>query len=562
MKSETKACQNCKTDFTIEPEDFQFYERIQVPPPTECPNCRLQRRFSFRNERSLYKRKCDLCGENIIAMHSAEKPYKVYCPSCFYSDKWDPIEYGRDYDFSRPFFEQFRELDIATPQIGLIWENSINSPWVNYELNDKNCYLNFGGHYNEDCAYNQYVLKCKDSFDNYWQMNGQFIYETLLSENCYKTFFSKFCFDCQETFFSFDCRNCSNIIGCSGLRHKKYHIFNQPVSKNEFEKFLNEYLDGSDTKLKELRSRCENFIREQPQKATFTEKTVNSTGNNIKESKNCMSCWSSERTEDSKHIMFSLDMKDSMDTTSVWGGNLFYEFIAGAEQLSNIKFSVSIVKTGQNIEYSDFLIGCQDCFGCTRLRSKKYCILNKQYDKTDYENLIVKIKKQMNEMPFKTKNGRTQKYGEFFPRELSHFGYNETVANEYFPETEENAYKMGFNWHPQEHETDYQISDYQIPDNIKDVKDDILDKILKCEASGKAYRIIPMELQFYRRFNLPIPRLAPFERHKKRMRFIADHMKLAQRKCSGCEKLVDSVYNENEFPKIYCEDCYLRNIIQ
>jgi hypothetical protein len=38
MKNETKNCQNCKNDFTIESEDFKFYEKIKVPPPTWCPD--------------------------------------------------------------------------------------------------------------------------------------------------------------------------------------------------------------------------------------------------------------------------------------------------------------------------------------------------------------------------------------------------------------------------------------------------------------------------------------------------------------------------------------------
>ncbi len=34
MESQTKNCQNCKKDFIIEPEDFNFYEKIKVPAPT------------------------------------------------------------------------------------------------------------------------------------------------------------------------------------------------------------------------------------------------------------------------------------------------------------------------------------------------------------------------------------------------------------------------------------------------------------------------------------------------------------------------------------------------
>ena len=34
MNQETKTCQNCKAQFIIEPDDFTFYEKINVPPPT------------------------------------------------------------------------------------------------------------------------------------------------------------------------------------------------------------------------------------------------------------------------------------------------------------------------------------------------------------------------------------------------------------------------------------------------------------------------------------------------------------------------------------------------
>ena len=558
--SKTRNCQNCKSEFIIEPEDFQFYSKIEVSPPTFCPDCRLQRRLVFRNERSLHKDTCDLCGKSIISMYSSLKPYKVYCPPCYYSDKWNPLDYTREYNFNKPFFIQFQELEKNTPQLALLQQNSVNSPWINYELDDKNCYLNFGGHYNEDCAYNQYALKAKDSFDNYWLMHGEFCYETTLCENGYRVLFSKFCFDCRDTYFSFDCRNCSNVIGCTGLRHKQYHIFNQPVSKEKFDNFLKESINGSYQKLNELKIKAENFIKQQSQRALFIEKSVNSTGNNIKESKNCKLCWAAERTEDAKHILFTLDVKDSMDITSVWGVELGYEFIAGAEQLANIKFAAGAIKGSTNIEYSSWSIGCSNCFGCSNLKNKKYCILNKEYTKDEYEKLIPQIKKHMDEMPYVDKKGRVYKYGEFFPYELSHFDYNESVANEYFPLEEDAIIQKGFNSGNDEAGTQYEFSNYEIPDDIKNTQDDILEKVLKCETSGKAYKLIPMELQFYRRFGLPVPKLAPFERHRLRMNFIADHMKLNSRKCFGCDKVTESVYSEEEFPKIYCEECYMKSI--
>src|SRR3989338_6874461 len=102
-KSENRICQNCKKDFTIEPDDFGFYEKMKVPPPTFCPECRSQRRNAWRNNTSLYSRKCDLCNKFIISLYSPDSGLTVYCNKCWWSDKWDPKDYGAGYDFLKPF---------------------------------------------------------------------------------------------------------------------------------------------------------------------------------------------------------------------------------------------------------------------------------------------------------------------------------------------------------------------------------------------------------------------------------------------------------------------------
>ena len=104
MNTETKTCQNCKHEFTIEPEDFAFYDKIKVPAPTFCPECRMMRRMIFRNQRHLFRRKDDRSGKEIFSSFPASAPLKVYEREFWWSDGWEPMDYGRDYDFSRPFF--------------------------------------------------------------------------------------------------------------------------------------------------------------------------------------------------------------------------------------------------------------------------------------------------------------------------------------------------------------------------------------------------------------------------------------------------------------------------
>jgi adenine specific DNA methylase Mod len=99
---ETRNCQNCKQDFNIEPDDFSFYEKIKVPPPTFCPGCRTIRRLVWRNVRSLYKRECELCKKSLISMYSDDGA-PVMCTDCFNGDGWEQYRYAKDVDWSQDF---------------------------------------------------------------------------------------------------------------------------------------------------------------------------------------------------------------------------------------------------------------------------------------------------------------------------------------------------------------------------------------------------------------------------------------------------------------------------
>ena len=110
---ENRECYNCKARFIIEPDDFSFYEKIKVPPPTWCPECQFIRRTAFRNQNTLHKRTSNTPGkegEKLISIYSEDRNVTVYSREYWWGDAWDPYNYGRDVDFSRPFFEQMKEL--------------------------------------------------------------------------------------------------------------------------------------------------------------------------------------------------------------------------------------------------------------------------------------------------------------------------------------------------------------------------------------------------------------------------------------------------------------------
>ena len=90
---ETRACQNCKKDFVIEPDDFDFYERIKVPPPTFCPECRVIRRMSFLNDRNFHKRRCDKTGEICVSLFPEDFKTPVYSPKALLAYDFDAINF-------------------------------------------------------------------------------------------------------------------------------------------------------------------------------------------------------------------------------------------------------------------------------------------------------------------------------------------------------------------------------------------------------------------------------------------------------------------------------------
>ena len=203
------------------------------------------------------------------------------------------------------------------------------------------------------------------------------------------------------------------------------------------------------------------------------------------------------------------------------------------------------------------------------MRNKKYCILNKQYTKEEYEEIIPKIKQQMMDMPYIDKKGRYYKYGEFFPSEISPFCYNETQAQDYFPINKEKALEMGYRWRDKK-ESEYKITidSKDLPDNLDDISNSIIEEIIGCENKDKnsiycrgAYRITLDELNLYRKIGVPLPRQCFYCRHETRLKK-RNPMKLWHRKCmkESCQNEFETAFSPDSPEIIYCESCYNKEV--
>lgn len=177
-------------------------------------------------------------------------------------------------------------------------------------------------------------------------------------------------------------------------------------------------------------------------------------------------------------------------------------------------------------------------------------ILNKQYSEEEYEELITKINEHMK---------RTGEYGKPFPANLTSFLYNDTMAQDSAPLTKEEAISKGFSWHEEEKEANYYAKEYKIPESEEEMDKSICDKILMCEVSGKNYKIIPQEFEFYKKLRLPLPRLCPDQRYKELLK-LQTPRKLLNTKCSICGKGIQTTYPEEFGYTISCEECYLKTV--
>ncbi|PIR68602.1 hypothetical protein COU49_00040 [Candidatus Nomurabacteria bacterium CG10_big_fil_rev_8_21_14_0_10_35_16] len=567
MQNETRQCQNCKKDFTIESEDFKFYEKIKVPAPTFCPECRLVRRMLVTNERVLYKRKCDLTGKDIFSMYDENVPYPVYDTDAWYSDKWDAYQYGMDVDFSKPFFEQILELQNKVPRMALVKQGfSINSPYTHRINDSKNCYMVFRATRPENSFYSYVCNPIKDCSDCGWVDNSELCYECLICRYCYNVRFSQDSINCRDSSFLYACRNCSNCVGCVNLVNQEYYIFNQPFGKDEYFKKIKELKLNSVSGIEKMKSEFEIFRKKFPQKSIASIKSEKVSGNWFTNTKNVNKSFNCVNVKDGKYLFSVFNAEDCMDYFE-WGNNaeLIYEAENCGINISRIFFSGHCWMSASDLYYCNTCPSAHDCFGCVGLNKGEYSILNKKYSKENYEILKEKIIKHMTDMPYVDERGIIYKFGEHFPNSFSDFAYNEGAAADFFPLTKEEVLSRGYRWKEKEKKNyDTTLKSSDLPETIGEVGDSILDEIIECSENGSqysvgAFRVTNNELAFYRRMDLPIPRACFDIRHMHRINKLP-FFKSYQRKCDKCGIDVETPYDANYAPIIYCETCYQQEV--
>jgi|TARA_B100001964_G_C14224382_1_gene596922 hypothetical protein len=552
-----KSCVSCGSEFEITDADMEFYDRVspvfndkkyQIDPPKHCPNCRFRRRLMFRNDRHFYNRKSDSSGKDIITFYSPDKPYKVFDRDEWWADTWNPQDFGRDVDFSRPFLEQFQELRLEVPRVCLIQSNTENSNYTNHALNMKNCYLVWGGGECEDCYYSNYIVDSKDTVDSLSLYSCERCYEGIASERCYDCISFMNCNDCKSCISCEDCLSCEYCIGCFGLHRKKYCLFNQEVGKDEWEKKRKELGSLNAEKIELLNNHLKEIKKDLPHRCSHIYGSENCTGDNIYSSENCYNCYDIKGCEDCKYTGFTPTATDVYDSNFAAPVGLELSYFNNSTLGKHRLLFNFFVYYCNNVYYSMECHYSEHLFGCASMRHNEYCILNKQYSKDEYEKMASKLADHMKE---------TGEWGDYFPTSCAPICYNESNAQDYFPITKQQAESENLWWHDHEEVKEEGEILEEVPSTIEEIDESICEKALKCEVTGKQYKILPQELRFYKTMGLAIPKKHVHQRHRERLDKRNPRW-FWKRECPKCGEEMVTNYSVDNDTNVICEACYLK----
>lgn len=550
QQQKSRQCEHCKNEFTINDGELSLYEKVGIELPTICFFCRIKLHLSFWMFGKFRKGKSDLSGENLITVLPEKNRYPIYTLTEWHSDKWDAMDYGQDYDEKRSFFEQLQELQEKVPHPHQNGSKNTGCDWCDDVWNCKNSYLSRSMVDCEDLFYSYRNIGVKNSVDMAISFNCEKSYACGDCHHSFKLFYSKHSRDCIDSYFLYDCRNCQNCFMCWNLRGKSYCIENVQYTREEYLEKLKSFNLSSYKSIQDYKKHFEEIIQKDVvHRPNFNFKVYNCEGDYLVDCKNCNNCNTISESEDSYNCIRGIKEKLNIDANGCW----YAELMGNCSScVGGYAEKYCVWSSSRYSEYLDLCIECEYCFGCVGLKKKKYCILNKQYNKEEYEELKNKIISDM-----KAKG----EYGKFLPYSMSAGPFNFSTSFLYFPETKrEDILKLGGYWEDIIESNIEGMPTSELPDDIKDVPDTIITQALICPETGWRFNIAKNELIFYKENNIPLPRKHFDIRIKESLKFLTI-LKSYPYNCCYCKKETEAFYKpEWNYQKIACEECYKQNI--
>jgi len=317
------------------------------------------------------------------------------------------------------FVEDFRRLQLKQPRIALQFSQSENSEYTNYAFKNKNCYLVFGGHYNEDSYHGQYTYATKDCVDCDRVEHGELSYECSACSNIYNCDYCWNCHTCSDCTFGFDLVNCRNCFLCAGLRNVEYHILNKPYTAEDYAKEVQRM--RKEYSVPKLSNQLEKLRLTIPNVAFIQKNCENCLGSYLQNCKNCYFCSTMTDGEDCIYMMRANAVKNCVDcdNTGYDPSELLYECIGNSGN-NNCNFCFGCWHNS-DLEYCELVFNSRHCFGCISRQHAEYEILNLKYPKEEWFKRVAMIKDELRNAGL---------YGKWLLP--STYPYEDTIAPLYF----------------------------------------------------------------------------------------------------------------------------------
>jgi hypothetical protein len=353
------------------------------------------------------------------------------------------------------FLSQFQDLLKSQPRYNLKGVNSENCDYADTAVNSKNCYYSFGTFHCEDLLYGRYSRNCTNCTDVTFSFDCEWCYECIGCSKSYALKYSKYSDNCSNSYFLENCIGCKDCFGCIGLNQKQYHFFNQPLSKEEYKKRINEFIqhtqstnnlsplsrvcpeqsaagsneggdvdpisspckgetglfalandqrglevatEGSINKptidpLQPIKAKLEQLRQSLPTICTNQTMTENSTGDNIVQAQNAHMCFDAYDLEDCNYCIETNSLKDCTDMTVCFNTQESYQCVHCPNNYQ-LKFCIHCDNCSES-EFCAYSMNLRNCFGCVYMKDKEYHILNKPYEPEEYKRTVKEIKAQL-----------------------------------------------------------------------------------------------------------------------------------------------------------------------
>lgn len=495
--------------FSISNHEAEFCRSRGIPLPTLSPQERFRQLFAYRNEWILFNRKCNKTNQDIISCYRPDAQFPVFEREVWMDENsYNPFDFGRPYDFNRPFFEQFHELASTVPRIAQVVAKAENSPYVNLNLGVANCYFTFSCIESQDCMYGVRVYYCRDCVDNLYITQCELCYECINCHHCYDLKWSIHSLNCRESAFLYDCHNSSNCFGCIGLQHKQYCIWNVQYTKEEYEAKIKTLLDGNRSTLARAKTQWQKFLTASNYKYNSVISCEDCDGDYLQNSNNSHGSYFL-RECDQVDNSFNLEKcRNCYSCVTSAGSELMYMNMGIRKNCYNVQFSFTAAHLTDSLYSGALIFDADHLFGCISFNRKaSYCILNKQYTKEEYEDLVPRIIEHMK---------KTGEWGQFFPMKMSDFPYCDSIAQEFFPlNTIEAEKKFDVHIANSKHVPHVETAP-TLPDNIADVDESICSVTIQDQCNQQAFRYQKKEIAFYKAHNIPLPEYCFESRHLSR----------------------------------------------